>query len=120
MRLITGLMACVSAGCLSLALANPPPATSASPPAASSAQSTTSAAVAAKAEMDQDEKALRAQGYKPKMVHGEKLFCRYEPKQDSHFQIERCGTADQIKEQTRIAREATEHAQLQMTTMPGH
>lgn len=120
MRLITGLMACVSVGWLSLALGDPPPATSASPPASSSAQSTTTAAVAAKAEMDPDEKALRAQGYKPKMVHGEKLFCRYEAKKDSHFETERCGTADQIKEQTRIAREATEKAQLQMTTMPGH
>lgn len=124
MRLITGVLVCASTGWLSLSLADPPAASSARP-AASGTQSPgpaspAAAAVSVKLDAEPDVKALRAQGYKPEMVRGEKLYCRNEAKLGSHFEQKVCGTVDQLKAQAKAAREMTENSQRHQTSKSGN
>jgi len=127
MRVVIGVLACMSFGGFSLSFANPPAASGPTPAAGPSAAQTAvpaTAAVApanpanaapaaapAKVDTDPYEKALLAQGYKPQMVRGQKIFCRDEPVIGSHLEHKRCGTVEQLKTLTNNAREITESAQ---------
>ncbi len=115
MRFVVGVLACVGAGVLTVAVADPPPpeqparaASSSSTPAPaaqapSAAQSTAaqSAPVApalAKPVIDPEERRLIAQGYKPEMRNGEKVFCRREQTLGSRLgEAKHCATAEQLK-----------------------
>lgn len=138
MRLIIGVLACVSvtvgAPSLSFAeppVASPPPSTATTGAAQSSAPAPTQAQAAASPAnavttpvkddaAEADEKALIAAGFRPQMVRGEKLFCRSEPKLGTHFEQKRCGTVAQLKEETRNARELTENSQRHQTSRSGN
>jgi len=110
MRFLVAALAVMAAATVSLAIADPPatpvPATdSASAAKTTSATSTTSGP-------STDEKALMAQGFKPKMRSGQRLYCREEPVLGSRVQVkETCGTPEQLKNRTDSARDATEQSQ---------
>lgn len=105
MRIAVGLLAALSAGALTSALADPP--TNAAPAAA--AASTAKPAVP---DIDPLEKHFVAEGYKPEMRNGVKVFCHREAALGSHLPGPKvCGTAAQLNASETEAREATEHAQ---------
>jgi hypothetical protein len=106
------------------ASASTPPATAAAPASvaaptaamapASSAPPTASAATPAKPAIDADEKRLLAEGYKPEMRGGTKVYCKREPVLGSRLGApEHCGTAEQLRATTQMSREATEMTQRQ-------
>jgi hypothetical protein len=117
MRFAVGLLACLGAGALTSALADPqveaqsaPPQTSAAAapapaaPAVSSAASGAApanaapAAPAAKVELDKDTQHFLAEGYKPEMRGGEQLYCRKETALGSRLApVKNCGTIEQLK-----------------------
>jgi hypothetical protein len=115
MRFLIGALAVVAAGTVTLAVADPPaaPAAAAAPTAATdSAAANTASATSAASTPSADDKALRAQGFKPKMRSGQKLYCREEPMLGSRVQVkETCGTPEQLKNRTDSARDATEQSQ---------
>jgi len=117
MRFAVGLLACLGAGALTSALADPqveaqsaPPQTSAAAapaPAAAAVSSAASgaapanaapAAPAAKVELDKDTQHFLAEGYKPEMRGGEQLYCRKETALGSRLApVKNCGTIEQLK-----------------------
>jgi hypothetical protein len=118
MRFAVRVLACVSAGAISLALADPsttapdtttapaaasaPAATATTPGAqASPAPSATAASATtapAKPAIDPEEKRLIAMGYKPEMRNGEKVFCRREQTLGSRLgEAKHCASAEQLK-----------------------
>ena len=115
MRIAVGLLACLGAGALTSALADPStetapaatagPATTvapAAPAAATPAPATeTSAAtqvISAKAELDRDTAHFVAEGYKPEMRNGEQIYCKKETVLGSRVNGQkRCGTLEQLK-----------------------
>jgi hypothetical protein len=115
MRIAVGLLACLSAGALTSALADPPaestpPATAAqATPAAAPAAPTSTAsapapdaaatqAAAAKAELDRDTRHFLVEGYKPEMRNGEQVYCRRETALGSRLApVKNCGTIEQLK-----------------------
>jgi hypothetical protein len=116
MRLIVTVLACLTAGGISQAFADPPtapatpppaavPASAATPAAATTAPATPPAAAStpapaaattaqpaaappssAAADEAQKEKQLRAQGYSPRMRDGQKYFCKREAPVGSRFE----------------------------------
>ncbi len=55
---------------------------------------------------------MRAQGYKPvTRSDGTVVYCRKEPKLGTHFEQQVCGTAEQLDQSARAARELTERIQ---------
>ena len=119
MRTTSIALACVAAGAISLALADPsnttqpqgtttPRATEpaaqpqpAAPSAAQSAAASTRAPAATRTTapaVDQEERHFIAMGYKPKVRNGVKVFCRYEDELGSRLaRKERCGTLADLK-----------------------
>lgn len=118
MRFAVRVLACVSAGAISLAVADPsttapdtttapaaataPAATATTPGAqaspAPSAAPTSAATAAVKPAVDPEEKRLIAMGYKPEMRNGEKVFCRREQTLGSRLsEAKHCATAEQLK-----------------------
>jgi hypothetical protein len=110
MRFVVGVLACIGAGILTVAVADPPPpeqpahaasSTSTSAPAApalSAPQSDRVAPAVAKPAIDPEEKHLIALGYKPEMRNGEKVFCRREQTLGSRLgEAKHCATAEQLK-----------------------
>jgi outer membrane receptor protein involved in Fe transport len=115
MRIAAGLLACLGAGVLSSALADPPtdttpPATTAAAPpsavsapaaadtAAAQAAAAKAAAEAEKAELDRDTRHFLAEGYKPEMHGGEQIYCRKETALGSRLTpVKNCGTIEQLK-----------------------
>ena len=101
MRFVVGVLACIGAGVLTVAVADPPPPEQPSAPAAqapSAPQSTPVASAVAKPAIDPDEKRLISQGYKPEMRNGEKVFCRREQTLGSRLgEAKHCATAEQLK-----------------------
>jgi len=115
MRFVVGVLACVGAGVLTVAVADPPPpeqparaASSSSTPApaaqapsaaqSTAAQSAPVAPAVAKPAIDPDEKRLISQGYKPEMRDGQKVFCRREQTLGSRLgEAKHCATAEQLK-----------------------
>ena len=118
MRFAVRVLACVGAGAVSLALADPSttasetttapaaataraatattPGAQASP--APSATATSAATAPAKPAIDPEEKRLIAEGYRPEMHNGEKVFCRREQTLGSRLgEAKHCATAEQLK-----------------------
>lgn len=117
MRLIVGVLACAVASAVTIASADPPAAATAATSATASATPTPAAAPAvdaAKPDVNIDDKALLAAGYKPEMKDGQKVWCRHE-KQTTGSRVARdketCSSAEIIKEQLKNAREMTERSQ---------
>jgi len=110
MRFVVGVLACMGAGVLTVAVADPPPpeqpahatsspSTSApAAPAPSAPQSDRVAPAVAKPAIDPEEKRLMALGYKPEMRNGEKVFCRREQTLGSRLgETKHCATAEELK-----------------------
>ena len=138
MRCVTGLLAVVCAGGLSLALADPPttdpaastpptqvepasPALPATPNAApvtpAQAVPATPAAPTAATHTEQLEKQLRAQGYAVQMRNGDRVFCRREVPLGSHLPTAlNCLTADEAERMAQAAKGDIEHSQRRMTS----
>ena len=90
MRLIVGLLACLTVGGISDALADPPAAATA--PAVSASDSATAAAAAA-AEANR----MRAAGYKLEMQNGNKVWCRTESNTGTRLASKKtCLTPEQL------------------------
>jgi hypothetical protein len=149
MRLLVGVLACVSVGGISSAAADPPasatsaaatpsaPAATAAPavpaaPAAAAPESKAAApaAEAAKApgvliestpDVDTMEKHFLAEGYKMEMRNGEKVFCRKEETIGSRLQAKKsCGTALQLSETEREAKASVSRSMMQQNNPSGH
>jgi len=108
MRFVVGVLACIGAGVLTVAVADPPeqPVHAASSPstiapaaqAPAAPQSDRGAPTVAKPTIDPEEKRLIAQGYKPEMLNGQKVFCRREQTLGSRLgEAKHCATAEQLK-----------------------
>jgi hypothetical protein len=111
---------------MSLVLADPAanaPATEAAPaaPAAAAAAATPAtpavqAAAAKPADIDPFEKHLMAEGYRPEMQNGDKVYCRKEvPLGTRVGGVKSCGTAEQIKlreDQTKQGVDKAQHASV--------
>ena len=114
MRLIVGVLACVAASAVTVAVADPPAAPAAAPAASASATPTPAAAQSAKTSVPSEESALLAAGFKPQMKGGQKVWCR-EEQQTTGTRLSRskqsCNTAEALKEQIKNGREIIERAQ---------
>ncbi len=128
MRLAVGVLACLGAGAMTLALADPsspappqpaaPASSSASPPATPAASATQTPAPA-KPAVDPEEQRLVAQGYRPKMRHGQKVFCRTEPELGSRLGgQEICATVAELKAHQTAVREELEREQRSKMASP--
>jgi len=130
-KVLSGALACVGAGVLSLALADPSAtpapaaATAASAPAAAT-PAAPAAAPAAKAaaapDMEQMEKHFRAEGYSVRMKDGEKLYCKHEEVLGSRLSGSiKCYTAEALKAREDHDQQEAEHAQRAARTgnLPG-
>jgi len=132
MRFAVRVLACLGAGAVSLALADPsttapdtttapaaataPAATATTPGAqaspAPSAAATSAATPAVKPAVDPEEKRLIAMGYRPVMRHGEKVFCRLADETGSRVSIKKeCGTAKELEAAWTQTREEVERQQ---------
>jgi hypothetical protein len=146
MRLTVTVLACLTAGGISQAFADPPvtpatpppaavPAPAAAPAAATTAPPATAPAAAATAApaaataarpaapsaVDgeaQKEKQLRAQGYTPRMRDGQKYFCKREAPIGSRLEsIMKCLTPEEADRVAIDARANVEHMQRSMGCM---
>jgi hypothetical protein len=100
MRIAVGLLACLGAGALPSAFADPPaePAPAATAAATVEAATLPPATKPAAPQIDPDEKRIISEGYKPEMRHGVKMFCRREQVLGSRLGEEkRCATLEQLK-----------------------
>lgn len=120
MRFAVGLLACLGAGALTSALADPQieaqaaPAAAAAPaasvpapaaPAQAPASDATAGAQAeavqaatARAQLDKDTQHFLAEGYKPEMRSGEQIYCKKETALGSRLTpVKNCGTIEQLK-----------------------
>lgn len=141
MRLVVCVLACVGAGGMALALADPPanpaptataPSSGAQPAASAPAASPSASAPAAKPQgptvdvdaqkEDQLEKHFLAEGYKLEMHNGEKYFCRREEVLGSHLSSsqKQCGTAQQLKLNEDESQAAFRRGQMQQGNAPQH
>lgn len=133
MRIAAGLLACLAAGVLGSALADPStdtaPATPAAPNAAPAAAATPDATAAAqaaakaaaeKAEVDRDTQHFLAEGYKPEMRGGEQVYCRRETALGSRLApVKNCGTIEQLKlseQETKNGLRDTQRQQVGIST----
>lgn len=136
MRMTIGLLAALSVGALSHALAaEPPPADASKPatqasstvapttasapaattdPAAANKSATTNAdgtkrvrLIAGDAEADARLKKLKAAGYRPEMRNGDVVFCRKEAVLGSRFEKKVCNTAEQLDAQAANGQDLT-------------
>jgi hypothetical protein len=119
MRVFVGVLAALGVGAMSLALADPSasaPASEAAPAkaAAPAAAATPAApaAAAAKPEVDPFEKHLIAEGYRPEMQNGDKVYCRKETPLGSRLGgVKSCGTAEQLKLREDQTKQGVDQAQ---------
>jgi hypothetical protein len=139
MRLVACVLACVGAGGMALALADPPvnpaPATAVSPPATQPAASAAAPAASAPAPAaqaptttvnveaareQQQEKHFLAEGYKLEMHNGQKMFCRREEQIGTRLGAQKyCSTGDQLEATEREARAAYQRGQTQQSNPSG-
>jgi hypothetical protein len=131
MRLVVGLLACLSAGALTSALADPlaepTPAPAAADPAAAAAPAAVptaatpaakveTASAAAKPAVDLDTQHFLALGYKPEMRGGQQVYCRRETALGSRLApVKNCGTIEQLKlieQQTKSGLRDTQRQQV--------
>lgn len=137
MRIAVGLLACLGAGTLTSAIADPStdasPTTTASTPAASSpaaapataapATAASSTATASKTstqpEFTQEEKQLFSEGYRAEIRGNDLVFCRRETALGSHLPGPKvCASAAQLKAAEKEAKEATQHVQTWAPSPP--
>jgi hypothetical protein len=143
MRRISGALACVFAGAVSMAVAeDPPPSATNSAPAAAAPSATpattaatpepvagatkTSVTVTAAAtrppatpEVDQTDKHFLAEGYKMQMRNGQKVFCRREDQLGSRLGAAvTCNSAEELKQIETQAHATLERAQNQQSSGP--
>ena|ERR1700752_1413915 len=130
MRFVVAVLACLGAGAMTLAIADPAspapqqpatpsPSSTSAPPATTAPSSAVQAPAPAKPAVDPEEKRLLAQGYRPKMRHGEKVFCRTEPELGSRLGgQEICATVAELKARQTELREELEREQRVSTTSP--
>jgi hypothetical protein len=142
MRLVIGILACVSAG--AIALADTPPQTPTQPaassvttapspaaaaavavpaPAAAATPPTTSATGASReatAAIDPREKLLRLKGYRLEMRRGEKIYCRNEEVLGSRLAGRKvCGTVEELENREHLSQEMIGNAQRQQLNPTG-
>jgi len=99
----------------------PPAATSAQASSASSAKPAAATAQPAKAEeLTAEEKDLVAQGYKMRMVDGERRFCRKQTILGSNLERNICTTARQVAEARRNGRDVVDQIQRNQANPNGH
>ncbi|HYL03300.1 MAG TPA: hypothetical protein VEU54_07750 [Steroidobacteraceae bacterium] len=111
MRFAVGMLTCLSVAGLTLALADPLADTSqsastvtASAPVMQVTQPGAAAPAAASATplkpaVNPEEQSLMAQGYKPEIRHGKRVFCRRETALGSRLDVVKvCGTVEELKE----------------------
>jgi len=136
MRIAVVLLACLAAGALTSAFADPQneaqaaPAASTAPsapapaavPATSAPDATAAAqAAAAKAEIDKDTQHFLAEGYKPEMHGGEQIFCRKETALGSRLApVKNCGTIEQLKLNEQKTTNGVRDTQRQQVGMSNH
>jgi hypothetical protein len=134
MRIAVGLLAVLSAGALTSALADPPTeaqsapaaATAQAAPAASTAPATAAddaaaRAAAAKAELDRDTQHFLAEGYKPEMHGGQLVYCRKETALGSRLApLKNCGTIEELKLSEQQTRSGLRDTQRQQVGLQGH
>jgi hypothetical protein len=136
MRIAVVLLACLAAGALTSAFADPQneaqvaPAASPAPsapapaavPATSAPDATATAQVAAaKAEIDRDTQHFLAEGYKPEMHGGEQIFCRKETALGSRLApVKNCGTIEQLKLNEQKTTNGVRDTQRQQVGMSNH
>ncbi len=140
MRLFSGVLACVFAGAVSMALAeDPPPSTTNSSAAAPSAAPATTAATPAPVagttksavtvtaaatppaapEVDPMEKHFISEGYRMQMRNGQKVFCRREEQLGSRLGgAMTCNSAEELKQIETQAHATVERAQNQQSSGP--
>jgi len=132
-----GILACISFGGISLAVADPPanptaPATASAPAAPSGTTPAQTPAAPAKdakpdavliqgtPEVDTLEKHFLAEGYKLEMRNGEKYFCRREEQLGSRLGAQKvCGTAQQLAATEREAQAAYQRGKSQQNNPSG-
>jgi hypothetical protein len=107
------------------ALADPAPkdtGTQASPSAASApAPSSSTVHSSPAASTDAREKRLLDMGYKPRMLKGQKVFCKSALETGSRVGgAMHCGSVDQLSSQLQLSREAVEQTQRYGTNPQGH
>jgi len=132
MRIAVGLLACLGAGALTFALADPstegaPTATAApAAPAATTPAPAANAAAAApvvtvKADIDKDTQHFLALGYKPEMRRGEQIYCRKETALGSRLTpVKNCGTIEQLKLNEQRTKSGVSDAQRQQVGISAH
>ena len=133
MRIAVGLLAVLSAGALTSALADPPtdaqsaPAAATAPaaPAASTAPATATDTAAAKTAppekpaVDPDVMHFMQEGYKPEMRHGQELYCKKEVVLGSRLNAQKtCGTIAELRLLERRTRLDVEQSQQRQTSGP--
>jgi hypothetical protein len=99
MRLIVGVLACVSFGGISVALADPPAASPSSTTSATSAPAATTPA-AAPVDDAQEARHLRAAGYHAEMHNGQKLWCKEDTNLGTRLSAsstKSCGSAQDVE-----------------------
>ena len=132
MRIAVGLLACLGAGALTSALADPSteaaPAATAAPatpaaatPAPAADQTAATQVITAKAELDRDTAHFVAEGYKPEMRNGEQIYCRKETALGSRLTpVKNCGTIEQLKLNEGRAQAGVSASQRQQTGTSTH
>jgi len=128
MRIAVGLLAVLSAGAVTLALADPPtdaaPATTAAstaPAPAATTDAAASRAAAEKAELDKDTQHFLAQGYKPEIRNGEQIYCKRETALGSRLTpVKNCGTIGQLRLAEQKTQSGVFDAQRQQTNPTYH
>jgi hypothetical protein len=143
MRLVIGTLACLSAGAISVAVADPPssaatPATSPAPPEAPASASSpasppqeskpaaaadgkSTVVVQGAAEQDPLEKHFLAEGYRIEMHNGERLLCRREEELGSRLAGRMvCSTPQQLNQTEQEAKAAYQRGQSQQTNPKGN
>jgi hypothetical protein len=127
MRFAVRVLACLGAGAISLAVADPPaaapdttaapaaataPAASAVTPAAQASHAPSATPSSAAPAVDPEEKRLIAMGYKPVMRNGEKVFCHLVEETGSRLGAKKeCGTAKELEAARTMTREQVEQQQ---------
>jgi hypothetical protein len=129
---------CVAVSSQALAVDPPPPAaaqsaasapasstatTPSEDPAAAAAQAKAKSEAQAKADADAKakaiDKALRAQGYKPRDVNGSLRYCRSEQQLGSRFERQVCGTPEELAFAEQQGKETVRQIQQNNASLPG-
>ena len=129
MRIAVGLLAALSAGALTSALADPSIGTQSAPaattaqaaPAAETAPAASTVPAAATDAVAKATQHFLAEGYKPEMRRGEMVYCRKETALGSRLApVKNCGTIEQLKLSEQQTRNGLREAQRQQIGTSGH